>query len=233
MFSRSAELYDAFYAWKDYPAEAEKLDALIRRTVRGARTLLDVACGTGKHLELLRDRYEVEGVELDPAMLAIARRRLPGVPLHEGDMTAFDLGREFDVVTCLFSSIGYARTRKRLVQAAASLARHVRPGGALVVEPWILPEAWQEHGVYALFIDEPELKAARVDRSTRDGDVTAIDFHYVVGTPARVDTFEERHEVGLFAHADYVAALEASGLDVRHDPEGLTGRGLYIGVRPV
>lgn len=233
MFSRSAELYDAFYAWKDYPAESEKLDALVRRTVRGARTLLDVACGTGKHLELLRDRYEVEGLELDPAMLGIARRRLPGVALHEGDMTAFDLGREFDAVTCLFSSIGYAKTRDRLAQAVASLARHVRPGGVLVVEPWILPEAWREGGVHALFVDEPELKAARIDRSTRDGDVTVIVFQYLVGTPDRVETFEERHEVGLFSHEDYVAALRDAGLGVVHDPEGLTGRGLYIGVRPV
>jgi ubiquinone/menaquinone biosynthesis C-methylase UbiE len=76
MFERSAELYDAFYAFKDYAGEAEKLDALIRLRVPGARTLLDVACGTGKHLAELASRYEVEGLDLDPSLLAVARERL-------------------------------------------------------------------------------------------------------------------------------------------------------------
>jgi predicted TPR repeat methyltransferase len=65
MFRRSQRIYDAIYAWKDYPTEAERIDAAIRERRPDATTLLDVACGTGKHLELLRDRYRVEGVDLD------------------------------------------------------------------------------------------------------------------------------------------------------------------------
>jgi ubiquinone/menaquinone biosynthesis C-methylase UbiE len=104
MFSRSADLYDALYAtFKDYADEAARLRELIGPD---ARTLLDVACGTGAHLELLREHYEVVGLDLDPELLAIARGRLPGVELVEGDMTGFDLGRRFDAVACLFSSIG-------------------------------------------------------------------------------------------------------------------------------
>src|SRR5215210_219183 len=142
MFSRSAELYDAIYSFKDYRAEVEKLHALIQERVPEAATLLDVACGTGKHLELLAANYEVEGLDLDASLLRIARERLPDVPLHEADMTDFDLGRRFDAVVCLFSSIGYVKTRKRLESTAATLASHLAPGGVLVVEPWLLPEAW-------------------------------------------------------------------------------------------
>jgi ubiquinone/menaquinone biosynthesis C-methylase UbiE len=47
-----------------------------------AGSLLDVACGTGKHLEQLMRWYQVEGLDLDDGLLAIARERLPGVPLH-------------------------------------------------------------------------------------------------------------------------------------------------------
>jgi ubiquinone/menaquinone biosynthesis C-methylase UbiE len=76
MFRKSQRFYDAIYAWKDYPAEVDRLLSIIRERVPEAGSLLDVACGTGKHLELLRDHYRVEGVDLDPEMIALARERL-------------------------------------------------------------------------------------------------------------------------------------------------------------
>ncbi|MBA2616521.1 MAG: class I SAM-dependent methyltransferase, partial [Actinobacteria bacterium] len=52
MYSRSARVYDALYStFKDFVAEAERVHELIQSRKPGARTLLDVACGTGAHLE--------------------------------------------------------------------------------------------------------------------------------------------------------------------------------------
>src|SRR5687767_15931109 len=96
MFLRSQRFYDAIYAWKDYRGEAAKLHALIQGRNPGARTLLDVGCGTGKHLESLREHYELEGVDVDPEMVRISREHLPGVPIHEEDMVDLDLGKQFD-----------------------------------------------------------------------------------------------------------------------------------------
>ena len=231
MFERSARLYDTFYSFKDYRAEAEKVDALIRERAPEARTLLDVACGTGKHLEELASRYEVEGLDLDPDLLSIARDRLPDVPLHEGDMTDFDLGRQFDAVTCLFSSVGYVKTTENLRGAVAAMAWHVGPGGVLVVEPWITPERWEHGRVSALFVDEPDLKAARMNVPEVENGVSIIEFHYLVATVDGVEHFTERHELGLFRHDEYVDASRAARLEVEHDPEGLMGRGLYVGVK--
>jgi len=106
MFSESAAWYDHFYGGKDYAAEALRVTELIRRRRPGARTLLDVACGTGRHLEQLRQEFACEGLDLDDGLLAVARRRLPGMRLTRADMADFDLGRRFDAVTCLFSSVG-------------------------------------------------------------------------------------------------------------------------------
>src|SRR5713101_6435159 len=102
MFTKSAEWYDAIYAWKDYKREAERLHTHIQRHARRhAATLLDVACGTGQHLSHLKAQYTVEGLDLDKEMLALARKRLPDVVFHYADMVGFDLGRQFDVVVCL------------------------------------------------------------------------------------------------------------------------------------
>jgi SAM-dependent methyltransferase len=231
VYSRSARLYDAVYGFKDYGAECERLRSLVAERARHARSLLDVACGTGKHLEHLRAWYDVEGVDLEPALLAVAADRLPGVPLHEGDMVELDLGRTFDVVTCLFSSIGYVRERARLSQAVASMARHVAAGGLLIVEPWITPDEWEPSGPYAVFVDEPGLKVVRMNVSPPAGDTVVLEMHHLVGTPVTVEHFVERHELGMFTHDEYVQAFRAAGLEVEHDPQGLIGRGLYLGTR--
>ncbi len=228
VFSRSARIYDAIYASiRDYPREAAELDRLIQQRRPGARRLLDVACGTGAHLERLHS-YEAEGLDLDPGMLAVARERLPDVPFHEADMTSFDLGSRFDAVVCMFSSIGYARTEERLGSAVASMARHLDSGGVLVVEPWLTPEVWLDRHVGAVFVDEPELKIARMNVSQRDGDVSIVDFQYLVGTPDAVEHFSERHELGLFTVDQHLDAFRAAGLEADHDPEGPMGRGLYV-----
>ncbi len=232
MFSRSAHLYDAIYSFKDYAGEAARIRTLVDARVPGARTLLDVACGTGKHLGELRRWYEVRGVDVDPALVAIARRRLPDVPLAEADMVALDVVERFDVVTCLFSSIGYVRTRARLLAAAAALARHVAPGGLLLVEPWITLEEWIPHHVGAVFVDEPELKIARVNAGGEPADgLLAMEMHYLVGRPDAVEHFTERHELGMFTREQYLAAVRAAGLDAEWDAEGLGGRGLVLGRR--
>jgi SAM-dependent methyltransferase len=229
VFSRSARLYDAVYASiRDYPREAAELDRLIQERRPGARTLLDIACGTGAHLEHLTG-YEVEGLDLDPEMLGVARERLPNVPLHEGDMADFDLGKRFDAVVCMFSSIGYVRTEERLRSAVASMARHLEPGGVLVVEPWLSPEVWVDRHVGAVFVDQPELKIARMNVGEREGNLSIFEFEYLVGTPNGLERFNERHELGLFTVEQYLEAFRAAGLEVDHDPEGPMGRGLYIG----
>jgi SAM-dependent methyltransferase len=232
VFNRSARIYDAVYASiRDYPREAAELDGLIQKRRPRARTLLDVACGTGAHLEHLTG-YEAEGLDLDPEMLAVARERLPSVRLHEGDMADFDLGKRFDAVVCMFSSIGYVRTEEQLRSAITSMARHLEPDGVLVVEPWLAPDDWRDRHVGAVFVDEPELKIARMNVAQREGDVSIVDFEYLVATPDGIERFTEHHELGLFTVEQYLEAFRSAGLEVEYDAEGPMGRGLYVGVAP-
>ena len=229
MFSRSASIYDAVYSFKDYEAEAALLHTLIEERVPGAASLLDVACGTGRHLEQFRRWYDVEGLDLDEGLLDVARKRLGGVPLQVADMTSFSLGRRFDVVTCLFSAIGYAGTPERLNAAILAMADHLQPGGILIIEPWLAPELWQVGRPHLLTVDEPDLKIARMNVSDREGRLAIMEFVYLVGTPDGISHFSERHEAALFTDDEYRYAFTAARLAVEHDDAGLIGRGLYVG----
>lgn len=231
MFVQSARLYDAIYSFKDYAAEAVEVRDLIRRRNADARSLLDVACGTGLHMKHLGDEFEVEGLDLDPELLEIARDRLPGVALHEGDMRDLDLGKKFDAVTCLFSAIGYVHGVDDLVRTLGRFSEHLRPGGVMVLEGWITPDVWAPRHVGATFVDRPELKIARINIAETRGRVSVMDMHYLVGTVEGVESFVEPHELYMFTTEEYIGAMGSAGLTAEHDPDALMGRGVYIGVK--
>jgi ubiquinone/menaquinone biosynthesis C-methylase UbiE len=231
MFSKSAELYDTIYLsrGKDYGAEAQSVHELVQKHLcSGGNTLLDVACGTGIHTSYLRQYYQVEGLDLDDRMLEVARKKMPEIPFHQGDMLDFELSQKFDVITCLFSSIGYVKTLPKLNQAVANLDKHLKPGGVLVVEPWFTPEDWYTGRIHATYIDQPDLKIARMNLTGQDGTLSYFVFHYMVGTPEGITYFDERHELGLFTIDEYLASFRACSLEVIHDSRWLNQRGLYL-----
>ena len=215
MFSKSAAYYDVIYSFKDYQAEAETLAAVIRENLRsGGNRLLDVACGTGQHITYLKKHFAVEGLDISEELLTVARQRNPLVPFHHGDMIDFDLGRRFDVVTCLFSSIGYVRTIENLTQAVCCMARHLVPGGVTLIEPWFTPDTWRAGTVHAQFIDEPKLKIARVNTSFTRGRMSSRS-SAAAGRPSGQDRSR-----GLAVRADRLARRTAMSLgSIPYDSE--------------
>jgi SAM-dependent methyltransferase len=171
----------------------------------------------------------VEGLDLNPDLLEIARGRCPEVTFHQADMVDFHLSHNFDVITCLFSSIGYVKTVENMKRTISNMARHLRPGGVVVVEPWFSPENYWTGTITANFVDEPELKIAWMYTSEVEGRVSVLDINYLVGTPQGIDHFDERHEMGLFTPEEYLEAFRKVGLEVHYDSKGLFGRGMYLG----
>jgi SAM-dependent methyltransferase len=235
MFDRSAHLYDLIYGFKDYAQETRDLVTVVRERNPEASSLLDVACGTGEHLRLIRDSFaHVEGVDVEPDMLAVARAKLPDVVFTEADMRTFDLGRTFDAVTCLFSSVGYMADVGELRAAVARMAAHLAPGGVLVIDGWVRPGAWLPSGhVMAQAETDDDTAVARVVRSRRDGDRTHLEMRYLVATRDGFDTIEETHVLTLFDDRDYRSAFEAAGLDAEVLPGPMgPDRDRYVAVRP-
>jgi len=233
MFNLSAAHYDAIYSFKDYAAEAKIVHEVAERYKQSpGNDLLDVACGTGHHLEHLQDWYRCEGLDIEKGLLDSARARLPSMPLHQGDMASFHLGRTFDVVTCLFSAIGYLTEPDALSATLNCMAEHMKPGAALLVEPWFQPHEWRAGRPHMTLVDEPELKIARMNVSETDGDLSICHFHYLVGTPAGVKRYEERHVLRLVTHEETGKAFEAAGLSFDVLEPGPSGRGLFVGVKP-
>ena len=106
--------------------EVDLLEAL------GVGAVLDAGCGTGRvAIELDRRGHQVVGVDLDPAMLATARRNAPHLEWIEGDLATFDAGRVFDDVV-LAGNVMIFVTPGTEGDVLANLVRHLRTGGLLI-----------------------------------------------------------------------------------------------------
>jgi len=118
-----ARHYDLIYADKPYEREAQFVAELLGRR---SGTLLDLACGTGRHaLAFARIGFEVTGVDYGDELLERARRNAA----EAGERIEFELG---DMRT--FDSIGYPLSDEGVVAALSTARNHLEPEGALAVE---------------------------------------------------------------------------------------------------
>lgn len=233
MYTQFAKWYDFHYrSIKDYPAEAERIAYLLEKLETQPRDILDVACGTGEHARILTETYHytVDGIDLEPNFVEIAQKKNPKGEFTSADMRSFTLPKRYDAVTCLFSSIGYAETVSGLESAISSMARHLKPGGWLILEPWVEPEEWKPELVDAneSFDEATQVKILQARQASTDGNVSVLQIDYHIETPTETVDFSETHRLGLFTREQIESALRKSAFTPRYLPKGVLANPLYI-----
>ncbi len=233
MYTEFAKWYDLHYrSIKDYPEETERIAYILEQLETKPKTLLDIACGTGEHARILAQEYgyAVDGIDLEPNLAAIAQEKNPDGDFTAADMRSFALPKRYDVVTCLFSSIGYAETPEGLQAAIECMARHLNPGGWLILEPWVEPDEWEPEQVDAAeSYDEPtQTRILQARQGATDGSVSIITIDYHIETPEEKTDFTEIHRLGLFTRAQIEEALHRASFQPRYLPKGVLANPLYI-----
>ncbi len=236
MFSNSAEYYDRIYSkFKNYAEECEKIREILQAEHPTASTILDVACGTGKHAQILHDEYgySVDGVDLERAFVETARYNIPSGNFYQADMSDFSLGKTYDVVMCLFSSIGYVKTLEAVIETLKCFKNHLNENGVVIVEPWFTPEVFIPGKIHLTIADDEDIKIVRMgDSQLTAGNISRLNFEYLIGTETGIERFSETHELGLFTTREMTDCFDKAGFEVKYDSIGLFNRGLYIGRLP-
>jgi SAM-dependent methyltransferase len=224
-----APYYDKIYSLKNYKDELIALKKIINLNVKyDFNTLLDVACGTGRHLEILKESYQCEGLDICPDLLEIARIRNPEMIFHQADMIDFDIGRKYDLITCFFGSIGHILSVENLWKTVQTFKNHLSEHGMIIIEPWHTPEQFKSGRTNLLTVDEPELKIARCCSSLVKKSISILDMHHLVCTPQGTEYFIEHLQLGLFEEEDYLGALSEGGFTVRNEKIRPNGNGVYL-----
>lgn len=108
--------------------------------------LLDLGCGTGLLLQLAGERgAAVTGLDVSPALLAVAAERLPDVDLHVADLQSPPFpDASFDVVTAV-NALQFAADPR---VAIAEASRVLRPGGRLGIGLFAEPERAESTAIH-------------------------------------------------------------------------------------
>jgi len=228
MHNSTEDLYDIIYSSKDYQKEAAQISDFINARFSGTKTILDVACGTGKHAEYLNRSFTVDGIDISERFVEIAQRRNPTSSFWCKDMTSFELEKQYDIVMCLFSAVAYANSFQSLTQALKQMGKHTKRSGSIIVEPWFTPEAWHSGYVSIVNGESNDVKVSRMSFSDRVGNLSILTFEYLIGTREGITHVTEKHELGLFTVDEMLSAFKEAGFEAEYDPQGISGRGLYI-----
>jgi SAM-dependent methyltransferase len=118
----------------DRSEAARYIQDLIARHKPDAKTVLEIACGTGTLSGKLAASYEVTGLDRSKPMLALARIKLPHVRFYHQDMTNFRLAMRFDVIFCAFDSINHLLRFTDWERTFRRVAAHLNPGGLFLFD---------------------------------------------------------------------------------------------------
>ena len=233
VYTDAAPLYDLIHEARGRDADSEA-DAFIREIgLRnpGARTLLDVACGTGANIPRFAQSFEVMGLDASEHMVSLARDKCPDVEFVTADMRTFDLGRRFDAIVSLFSGVGYLVEESDLREAVSTMARHLNPGGVLMLEGWVEVDQWLGASVSVDCCRTESAAIARVTRSSAEGMRSSFTCRYTVATNEGIDTIDEHHVMRLADPDEFASSYGNAGLTFERLPNLLrAGRAVYVGV---
>ena len=232
-YSKLAQYYDDMYNEIDYKGHSSRLHEIIRENKKTSdNKLLDVACGTGTHIKYLQDHYDATGYDLSNEMLEVARKKCPNTDFIQGDMVSLNLGRKFDVITCLFGSISYLTKEKDLATTIKKFSQHTFTGGVVIIEPIFTKETYHDGFLGITSLDLPEIKIARVNATKRVEDIAYLNFHFLISSRENgVEHFIDPSPMGIFSRDTYLSIMEENGFLAQFIEPGLAKEGLFIGIK--
>ena len=234
MFDRTADLYDLFYDFKDYSAEADAIRTSSHCVDRARGPCSTSPAGRGATSSICASRTPSKASTLTTASWRLPPLDCRGCRCTMGDMRDLDLGRE---VRCRYLPLQqhrlHADSRGSATGPWPPWHGILEPRGLLIVRTLarsreLRPEPCRGHA------GGRGRRSARGANQQLTGGGWAIDYGFpLLGVAGGVgkSTSSRHTRLASSPTTSTRAAFERAGLDVEHDPTGLTGRGLWIGTR--
>lgn len=234
LYRELGKYYDLIYSSKDYKKEANEIIKLISRYKKSKGIeILDVGCGTGHHLKYLKNKFSCTGIDINEDILNVARKNVKGVVFKKANMINFHFNKKFDIITCLFSSIGYAKNYTNLRRTIINFSNHLKTGGVLIIEPWLTKSAYKDGSLHMTTYDGKDVKISRISVSKLKGNISILNMHYLIAEKNKdVKYSSDKHELGLFERGKILKIMKESGFKTEFFKKGLMeGRGIYLGIK--
>lgn len=236
IYSKYAEYYDLLYSKEAYGTDLQKDSRQLLRLIKQYKKskgndLLDVGCGTARHISYLKKNFSCVGIDISEDMLRIARKNVKGVEFIRREMTKMNLGKKFDVIISMFSSVAHLKNYREWEQAIKRMANHLKPGGVIIIEPWYVnPSLYNT--VRLLTYKSDDIKIARIVIPFRKGITTYADMHHLVGDKKKgIFYFVDKQRMIAFDKNKSLSMMKRAGLNARFVKSKISDRGLYIATK--
>lgn len=208
-------VYGHFYDATQAPSSGWPYLHLLRKHHPTAKSLLEIACGTGAQLLPLSRYYAVAGLEVSGTMLKYARKKLPNVNFFHQNMAGFKVGRTFDAIICAYDSINHLLRFGDWVRTFRAVKRHLNDKGVFIFD------INTEHKLREL-VDAPAevrrfgehymiMKVASAGNGVTDWDIKIFEHRRKTSYHLHHEIIKERS----FAHERVIAALRRYFSEVR------------------
>lgn len=234
VFNAYARYYDLLYQDKDYEAEVSYINDLISKYRFGAKSILDLGCGTGRHDALLEKMgYSVSGVDFSDAMLDQARKlAIPGrLEFFKGDVRTVNLNKKFDVVVSLFHVMSYQTTDNDIFSAFCTAKRHLAPKGVFIFDFWHGSGVLNDLPVVRLKrLEDEAVRIIRIAEPVMKEDKNVVDVNYQIITldkySGRWSELQEAHSMRYFFLPEIEGFLLDAGFSLKNVSEWMSDKPL-------
>ena len=204
IYKKFAKYYDKVYADKDYQKEVEFIKWAVKKYKKSpGDRLLDVACGTASHALLLKKNFTITGVDINPDMLNLAKKKVKGVKFIKGDMKKLALTQKFDVVLCMFTTMTYNLNYDELENTLRRFYNHLQPGGVVIFDLGIHKDHWLGGSVWINTYSDKDLQLARISQSPQEPKDGLFEgkMIFLIKDKGKVDFEIDEHKLGVFEGA--------------------------------
>ncbi len=216
-----AKYYDLFNSSKDYNKECAFLESIFdKHSKTKIRTILDLGCGTGMHdMQLVSQGYEVTGLDLSPEMIKIANsRKKLGNIFVIGDMTNFNLKKQYDCCISMFSSIVYLNKNEQIKNCFNCVKKHLKSGGLFIIDCWNGLGVMHESPISRK--KSVDISGMRIERTSyphldAQNHLNKVKFKVDIFSNGKLkDSYEEEHNCRFFFPQELRKYLEDAGFEI-------------------
>ena len=229
-FSGYSQYYDLLYETKDYNAEVEYIDGLLKKFAPQKSNILELGSGTGKHARLLATKkYSVTGIERSAEMVAIADKNpVENLHIEVGDIRSYLLNARFDIALSLFHVISYLTTNEDLILAFRNVAQHLNRGGLFIFDVWYTPAVYSQSPETRIKrLHNDTINITRLAESVINYRTNVVDVNYEIIIEGRSDNsfskLNETHPMRHFSEPEIQLLATLTGFECIHSEEFLSG----------
>ena len=212
LYNELSKYIDASYRrTKNYQQE---VDFILRRVgnMPGRKIVIDVACGSGGHAELLsKAGFEVYASDLNDGMLRLVKRNLPNAKVFKQDMRNLQLPVQADVLICMYNSINYNYSYAELSRTLQRFYDHLKPGGMVIFDTAFMKDTWIPGPFSVETITTPEFEVARVNKSYKKRSFGIVDIVFIIFDKGRKKIVETQNQIFLPDRTRILALMKQVG----------------------